>query len=255
MKNLTGGGRRNLSERMDSEFARLQFDQFRDNADLVFAANAGGSYVCNQVNELAEHYNRHLRVQPYSNFVPSSTAGEAMDRAKRVWAEALKIDTGELTIGPSTSINTYVMSHAIGASWTAGDEIVVTNQDHETNIGAWCRKAEEKQVGIKVWTADPDTGLLNIEDLKSLLSDKTRWVFFTHCSNIIGCIHPVAEIARKIRAHSAARIFVDAVSYAPHHICDLSALGVDAYAFSLYKVFGPHQGLLYTSRSLQSELC
>jgi selenocysteine lyase/cysteine desulfurase len=243
-----------MDKMLDIDFARSQFDQLQDDPGLVFVSNAGGSFVCNQVNAVMNHYNRHTRVQPYSNFSPSNTAGEAMDRARSLWAAALNIGIEELTIGPSTSMNTYVMSHAIGGAWEAGDEIIVTNQDHESNIGAWRRKAEEKGVTIRVWGVDPDTGLLDVERLIPLLNENTRWVFFTHCSNLIGTSNPVGDITREIRKHCAARVFVDAVAYAPHHISDLKKLGVDAYVFSLYKVFGPHQSLLYTSSSLQAEL-
>ncbi len=240
--------------KLDIDFVRAQFSQLDDAPDFVFAANAGGSYVCNQVNKLMEHYNHHTRVQPYSRFSPSHEAGEAMDRAKRVWAEALNIDLSELTIGPATSINTYVMAQAIGAHWQKGDEIIVTNQDHEANSGVWRRKAEEKGVTIRQWSVNADTGLLHIEQLLPLLNTKTRWVFFTHCSNIVGTTNPVAEITREIKTNSNARVFVDAVAYAPHHISDLKALDVDCYAFSLYKVFGPHQGLLYVNADIHPEL-
>lgn len=239
---------------LDIDFVRQQFGQLSDDPGLIFASNAGGSYVCNQVNAIMEHYNRHTRVQPYSNFAPSNTAGDAMDRAKRLWAAALNIDVSELTVGPSTSMNTYVMSHAIGDRWSVGDEIIVTDQDHEANIGAWRRKAEEKGASIRVWHANPDSGLLDVQELHGLLNEQTRWVFFTHCSNIVGTANPVADITGDIRRLSSARVFIDAVAYAPHHICDLKALGVDAYTFSLYKVFGPHQSLLYTSSDLQAEL-
>ena len=239
---------------LDINFVRQQFSQIHDDPDLVFASNAGGSYVCNQANDVLEQYNRHTRVQPYSNFEPSNTAGDAMDRAKQGWAAALNIGIDELTIGPSTSMNTYVMSHAIGGQWKQGDEIIVTNQDHEANIGAWRRKADERGATIRLWEVDGETGLLELDRLKSLLNQNTRWVFFTHCSNVVGTVNPVAEITREIRKASPARVFVDAVAYAPHHISDLKALGVDAYVFSLYKVFGPHQSLLYTSNSLQAEL-
>ena len=240
--------------KLDIDFVRSQFSQLDDDPAFVFAANAGGSYVCNQVNDLMEHYNRHTRVQPYSRFSPSSEAGDAMDRAKNLWAEALNIGLDELTIGPSTSMNTYVMSQAIGAHWQPGDEIIVTNQDHEANSGVWRRKAEEKGVTIRQWQVNLENGLLDMEDLIPLLNDKTRWVFVTHCSNIVGTANPVEEISRHIRANSDARVFIDAVAYAPHHISDLKALGVDAYAFSLYKVFGPHQSLLYINREVSSEL-
>ncbi|MDH5354858.1 MAG: aminotransferase class V-fold PLP-dependent enzyme [Gammaproteobacteria bacterium] len=240
--------------KLDIDFVRAQFSQLNDEPGFVFASNAGGSYVCNQVNNLMEHYNRHTRVQPYSRFASSHEAGEAMDRAKQLWSEALNIDLSELTIGPSTSINTYVMAQAIGAGWKAGDEIIVTNQDHEANSGVWRRKAEEKGITIRQWTVDPETGLLDIVQLQTLLNEKTRWVFFTHCSNIVGTANPVAEITRLVKANSSAKVFVDAVAYAPHHISDLKALGVDGYAFSLYKVFGPHQSLLYVNREVTGDL-
>ncbi|MCP4335094.1 MAG: aminotransferase class V-fold PLP-dependent enzyme [Gammaproteobacteria bacterium] len=240
--------------KLDIEFVRAQFNQLHDDPDFVFASNAGGSYVSNQVNRVFEHYNHHTRVQPYSRFASSALAGEAMDRAQQGWAQALNIDPSELTIGPSTSINTYVMAQAIGELWKPGDEIIVTNQDHEANSGVWRRKALEKGVTIRQWEVDPDSGLLHVESLLPLLGDKTRWVFFTHCSNIVGSINPVAEITRTIKAGSNARVFVDAVAYAPHHISDLKALGVDGYAFSLYKVFGPHQSLLYVNADVHGDL-
>jgi len=239
---------------LDIDFVRQQFAQLNDEPDFVFASNAGGSYVCNQVNELLEHYNRHTRVQPYSHYKSSSEAGAAMDRAKQEWAAALAIDLSELSIGPSTSMNTYVMSQAIGDRWKSGDEIVVTNQDHEANSGVWRRKAIEKDVTIREWKVDPDSGLLDIETLVPLLNDNTRWVFFSHCSNLVGSVNPVASISKIIKDHSGARVFVDAVAYAPHHISNLKVLGVDGYAFSLYKVFGPHQGVMYINQSIRDEL-
>jgi len=240
--------------KLDIDFVRAQFDQLNDDPDFVFASNAGGSYVSNQVNRVMEHFNHHTRVQPYSRFTPSKEGGEAMDRAHQGWAQALNIAQSELTVGPSTSINTYVMAQAIGTSWMPGDEIIVTNQDHEANSGVWRRKAEEKGATIRQWEVDAGTGLLAVDSLIPLLNNNTRWIFFTHCSNIIGTVNPVAEICKSIKANSKARVFVDAVAYAPHHIADLKALGVDGYAFSLYKVYGPHQSLLYVNSAIHGEL-
>ena len=239
---------------LDIDFVRAQFDQLADDPDFVFASNAGGSYVSNQVNRVMEDYNHHMRVQPYARYPSSTRAGEAMDRAHQGWAEALNIDPGELTIGPSTSMNTYVMAQAMGAGWQAGDEIVVTNQDHEANSGVWRRKAEEKGVTLRQWEVDSQTGLLDVATLLPLLGERTRAVFFSHCSNVVGTANPVADITHQVKATCAARVFVDAVAYAPHHICDLKALGVDGYVFSLYKVFGPHQGLLYVNADMRDEL-
>jgi selenocysteine lyase/cysteine desulfurase len=240
--------------KLDIDFVRAQFDQIHDDPEFVFASNAGGSYVSNQVNRVMEHYNHHTRVQPYSRYPSSAQAGEAMDRAHIGWAQALNIDPTELTVGPSTSINTYVLAQAMGDHWQPGDEIIVTNQDHEANSGVWRRKAQQKGVSIRQWEVDKDSGLLDVEALIPLLNDNTRGVFFTHCSNIVGTVNPVAEITGIIKGGSKARVFVDAVAYAPHHISDLKALGVDGYAFSLYKVFGPHQSLMYVNAEMRGEL-
>ncbi|MFK8049262.1 MAG: aminotransferase class V-fold PLP-dependent enzyme [Halioglobus sp.] len=239
---------------LDIDFVHAQFPQYSDNPERVFCSNAGGSYMARQVIDLLQRYNEHTRVQPYYPFQPSEDAGQAMDTARHGWAQALNIDLTELTIGPSTSMNTYVMAQSIGAKWNSGDEIIVTNQDHEANIGVWRRKAEEKGATIREWEIDPETGLLDPQDLDQLLNSRTRWLFFTQCSNVIGTVNPVADIVEKVQALSSAKICVDAVSYSPHHICDLKALGVDMYVFSLYKVFGPHQGMLYVNSSLAEEL-
>jgi selenocysteine lyase/cysteine desulfurase len=239
---------------LDIAYVRNQFPQLWDNPDFVYCANAGGSYVAQPVLEALDYYNRHLRVQPYYGFRTSIDAGLAMDKARAGWCRALNICNDELTIGPSTSINSYVMAQALGANWKAGDEIVVSLQDHEANQGAFRRIAESRGASVREWQVDPLTGLLDPEDLFPLLNERTRWVFFTHCSNIIGSVNPVARIVAGIRQRSEARVGVDAVAYAPHHIADLKLLDVDMYMFSLYKVFGPHQGLLYLKAELQTEL-
>ncbi len=239
---------------LDVAYLRAQFPQLHDDPDLVFCSNAGGSFVASPVLDIFSHYNRHMRVQPYAGYAVSNQAGQAMDEARSGWSRALNIHPDELTIGPSTSLNSYVMAQALARNWGPGDEIIVTQQDHESNHGVWRYAAEAAGVTLKEWPIDPVTGLLDPQILYPLLTDKTRWVFFTHCSNVVGTVNPVPEIARLIRANSPARICVDGVAYAPHHIPDLAALDVDMYLFSLYKVFGPHQGIMYLRRDLQGEL-
>jgi cysteine desulfurase family protein (TIGR01976 family) len=239
---------------LDLEYVRSLFPQCADYPEVVFCSNAGGSFVAKPVIELLNHYNSHTRVQPYSHFTPSQEAGDAMDQAKAGWAAALSADVKEITLGPSTSANSYVMAQALGASWGPGDEIIICQQDHEANIGAWERKAQEQGATLRIWEIDPATGLLNPDDLYTLLNEHTRWVFFTQASNLMGTVNPVAEIAREVHERSGAKVCVDGVSYAPHHIPNVKALGVDIYMFSLYKVYGPHQGLLYVDAALSESL-
>ncbi|MFK7886521.1 MAG: aminotransferase class V-fold PLP-dependent enzyme, partial [Gammaproteobacteria bacterium] len=99
------------------------------------------------------------------------------------------------------------------------------------------------------WPVDAMTGSLRLEDLETLLNERTRIVAFTHCSNVVGQINPVAKITARIRA-AGAMSMVDGVSYAAHGFPDVTELGADVYLFSLYKTFGPHQGLMVVRRAV-----
>ena len=175
-----------------------------------------------------------------------------MDDSYQRIAAYLNVHPDEVNFGPSTTQNVYVLAQAFFANWSAGDEIVVTNQDHEANGGAW-RRLAARGITVREWQVDPVTGLLNIDDLDKLLSGKTRLVVFPHCSNIVAHVNPVAEICAL--AHSAgAKALVDGVSYAAHGFPDIPALGADVYLFSLYKTYGPHQGLMVVRAATLAEL-
>jgi len=239
---------------LDINFVRSQFPAFSEPSLEGFAhfENAGGSYACGQVIERLDRYYRETRVQPYYGFEPSRQAGEQMDRARERMAQWLNVETDEVHFGPSTSQNTYVVAQALRQHLSRGDEIIVTNQDHEANIGAW-RRLEADGIVIREWQVDPQSAELNSADLDALLNERTRVVAFTHCSNIVGSMHPVREWTDKIHAAGAIAI-VDGVSYAGHGLPDVSALGADIYLFSLYKVYGPHLGVMAMRKAINEQL-
>ncbi|MDH3500473.1 MAG: aminotransferase class V-fold PLP-dependent enzyme [Acidimicrobiia bacterium] len=240
---------------LDVKLAREHFPAFTVPAleGWAFFDNAGGSYACQQTIDALTRYYVETKLQPYSPGPASAAAGEAMDRSHIRWAEALGVKTDEVHFGPSTSQNTYVLAHAFADVLGAGDEIIVTNQDHEANTGAVRRMAERVGATLREWRIDPASGLLDPEGLAALLTDRTKLVTFPHCSNVVGQENDVAPLARL--AHDAgARVIVDAVSYAPHAIPDVSALDADVYLFSLYKVYSVHQGLMVVRNGLIEEL-
>jgi cysteine desulfurase family protein (TIGR01976 family) len=203
------------------------------------------------VDRLHRYY-RETKVQPYYGFEPSRIAGEQMDQARIRMAAWLNVATDEVHFGPSTSQNTYVVAQALRQLLKPGDEIIVTNQDHEANIGSW-RRLETEGIIIREWQVDPDSAELDVADLDNLLNERTRVVAFTHCSNIVGSIHPVREWTDKIHAAGAIAI-VDGVSYAGHGLPDVEALGADIYLLSLYKVYGPHLGVMAMRKELNGQL-
>jgi len=239
---------------LDIEFVRSQFPAFSEPSLQGFAhfENAGGSYACAPVIERLDRYYRETKLQPQYAFAPSQKAGELMARSRQRMAQWLNVAEDEVNFGPSTTQNTYVVGQALRSILSAGDEIIVTNQDHEANIGAW-RRLETEGIHVLEWQVDPVTGELDPADLEALLTDKTRLVAFTHCSNIVGSVHPVRKLADRIH-EAGALVFVDGVAYCPHGLPDVDALGADLYVFSLYKVYGPHLGVMVMRKALNQML-
>ena len=230
---------------LDLNFVREQFPTFKDNIskNINFFENAGGSYVPNTVIERLNNFMIRTKVQPYADFESSKIAGEQMDEGVKLFAEMINADFKEIIMSGSTTMNMYVLSKALSNIIKSGDEIICTNQDHEANIGGW-RKLSERGVIIKEWRVDEKTAELEINDLKNLLTSKTKLVAVTHTSNIVGSNNDIKKIAEIVHNNNSL-IVADGVSYAPHGFPDVKDLDVDFYSFSTYKTFGPHLGLLY----------
>ncbi len=245
---------KNPSLPLDSSRVRALFPAFQEDGlkGQAFFENAGGSYTSRHVLERLEHYYRATKVQPYGAYPASIEAGEAMDLAYERIASILEVSADWIHIGPSTSANTYVLAHAFAQQLSDSDAIVVTNQDHEANSGAWRRLARHG-VEVREWKIDPETGHLNPTDLDNLLDTRVRLVAFPHCSNIVGEINPAEKICNLIRAAGAVSI-VDGVSYAPHGFPDLGEINPDIYMFSAYKTYGPHQGVMAIRPELAASL-
>ncbi len=233
---------------MDLEFVRAQFPAVEK---LAFFENAGGTFVPRSVIDKVRRYMSETQVQPGGDFAPSVEAAERMAESHRLMAEMLNASPEEVMIGISTSMNVYVLAQAIRHWFAPGDEIVVTNLDHEANNGAW-RRLEEFGVKIREWRVNTETADLELEQLDTLLNDRTRLVCVSQCSNITGSINDIAAIARRVH-DAGALICVDAVAYAPHRQLDVKSLDVDFYLVSLYKLYGPHVSLLYGKRELLLE--
>jgi len=235
---------------LDTDFVRAQFPAFAEPSlqGQAFFENAGGSYTCGQVIARLTRFYHERKVQPYAPYEASRLGGAEMDEARVRLAAMMGVDTDEVSFGPSTSANTYVLSQAFRQWLPAGSAIVVTNQDHEANTGVW-RRLADAGVELREWQIDPQTGHLDPARLAPLLADgRVRLVAFPHCSNVVGEINPVAEICAMARA-AGAFTCVDGVSYAPHGFPDIPTLGADIYMFSAYKTYGPHQGILVIRRA------
>ena len=239
---------------LDCAFVRSQFPAFSEAAlqGQAFFENAGGSYTCRQVIDRLFRFYTQRKVQPYGAYAVSELGGAEMDEAGARLSAMMGVAAHELSFGPSTTQNTYVLAQAFKNFLATGDAIIVTNQDHEANSGAW-RRLEDAGVIVKEWGLNALTGQLDIADLERLLDRNVKLVCFPHCSNVVGQVNPVAQIVALIHANGSFAC-VDGVSYAPHGLPNLAELGADIYLFSSYKTYGPHQGIMVVREALARQL-
>ena len=243
-----------MTTSLDVDFVRSQFLAFAEPSlqGRAFFENAGGSYTCRQVIDRLHRFYTERKVQPYGRYAASAAGGAEMDEARERLAALMNVETDELSFGPSTSQNTYVLAQAFADTLSPGDAVIVTDQDHEANSGAW-RRLETRGMEIREWHIDPESGQLALDRLAEILDDQVRLVCFPHCSNIVGQENPVAAIAAM--AHEVGAVTCcDGVSYAPHGLPDVGGLGTDIYLFSSYKTYGPHQGIMVIRRDLADRL-
>jgi selenocysteine lyase/cysteine desulfurase len=232
----------------DVDFARKQFPFFDLEAskEWAFFDNAGGTFPCRPVVDKLEHFYRYNKVQPYGDNRLAQAAGEQMDEGRKVIADLLGVALDTITIGPSTTQNLNTLSHACKGFLSEGDEIIISEQDHEANIGGWERVARYTGATLNLWKVNEGDGELDLAYFEKLLSHRTKIICVTHSSNIIGTVNPIDQIIDM--GHSfGAKVIIDGVSYAPHYWPDLSDTKADAYCFSTYKTYATHLGIMYLS--------
>ncbi|KAK2013985.1 aminotransferase class-V [Colletotrichum eremochloae] len=238
-----------MSAQLDIAATRAKFPALAQNQ--VFFDNAGGSQTLGTVIDSIRDYLSQTNVQLGASYKVGQQATAAYGEGYQAGAKYINASPDEIVFGASTTQLLRNLSHAL--AFDKGDEIIVSAVDHEANIASWLDLALRQDLTVKWWKpAGAPNPKLTVENLKPLLSEKTRLVALTHASNILGTIHDVAAIAAAVHKETPkGLVCVDGVAYAPHRPLDVQALGVDFYVFSFYKVYGPHTAMLYARRTAQ----
>lgn len=231
-----------MANSLNLDFVRNQFPSL--DRDFIFMDNAGGSQALGSITDRIADYFRNYNVQLGASYQVSSDAGQHLENVTIMLAKYVNANRKEeVVVGSSSTMLLRILSITLSRQWNPGDEIIITNSDHEANVSCWT-DLESKGIVIKIWKVNPNTFEFDSDDLKALLSDKTKLVAMVHASNILGVINPVKQIAKIV--HEAGALFcVDGVAFAPHRQVDVQEMDVDFYVFSTYKVYGPHQAILY----------
>jgi cysteine desulfurase family protein (TIGR01976 family) len=234
------------------ESIRAQFPALHRKPTFIFFDNAAGAQVPQIVLEAV---NRHLvehNVQRGGRYRHSQQVDATIARARESVGVFLNAgDPSEIAFGMNATSFIRIVSLAIGQTLQERNEIIVTDMDHEANVATWLALQRE---GAKfLWWKMRDDGNLHPEDLKPLLSSRTRLVACTVASNALGSIVDVAAAAQL--AHGVgAEIFLDCVHYGPHAAIDVQAFDCDYLVCSGYKIFSPHMGFLWGRRKLLEKL-
>ena len=213
----------------------------------------GGTQVPGVVVDAMTDYLFHHNANTHWAY-PTSGETDAMIAASRqAAADFLNCSPREIVFGANMTTLTFHLGRALGRTWSAGDEVIVTDLDHHANIAPW--RALEIDRGIVVRSARllPGTTQLDVDHLAQLSGPKTRMIAVGAASNAVGTINDLGRVASIARA-AKALMFVDAVHFAPHELVDVKKIDCDFLACSSYKFYGPHMGILFGREALLAGL-
>jgi cysteine desulfurase family protein (TIGR01976 family) len=236
---------------LDTEWVRRQFPALA--GDWALCDQAGGSPPLAGVIDAVASHMRAGGVQLGASYPLSREATARVQAGHAAAALLLGAPESEVVLGPSSTTLVRHLARALAPRFAPGDALVVTDLDHECNIGAWSDLAADAGLTLRVWAMDPANAELTLAGLEAVLTPRTRLVCFTHCANVVGAMHDAAGFVRRIHA-AGALACVDGVAYAPHRLVDAAALGADVYFVSLYKVYGPHLAAMRVASPLLASL-
>ncbi|KDM89678.1 cysteine desulfurase-like protein [Photobacterium galatheae] len=214
---------------------------------VYFFDGPGGSQVPSTVLQAMTDYLGRYNSNLGGAFFSSEVTVSLMASARQAAQALLNASSPDnIIFGANMTSLTFQLSRAISRDWQQGDEVIVTSLDHYSNVSSWQQAADDKGVLVHQVRVHEDDCTLDYAHFESLLSEKTRLVAVTYASNTTGSLVDVARIVEA--AHRVgAKVYVDAVHYAPHKLVDVQALGCDFLACSAYKFFGPHVGIAYVA--------
>jgi cysteine desulfurase family protein (TIGR01976 family) len=224
-----------------------------DGVPVAYFDGPGGTQVPREVVEAMSDYLFHHNANTKWAYPSSAETDAIIANARVALADFLNARPTEIVFGQNMTSLTFHLSRAIGYALVAGDEIVVTELDHHANVAPWQTLARERGVTLRVVRMIPETGQLDWDHLENCIGRRTRLVAIGAASNALGTINDVSRAA-KLAHEVGARVFVDAVHYAPHELVDVQQMGCDYLACSAYKFHGPHIGVLFARERLLSAL-
>ena len=219
---------------------------------LAYFDGPGGTQVPQPVIDAVSDYYTRWNANTHGQFVTSQDSDQILQETREALAAFLGAPSWrEISLGANMTSLAFSLSRALARKLKPGDEVVITQLDHEANRGPWLTLAEQGAV-VKEVALRPD-GTLDPEDMARQITPRTRLVAIGYSSNALGTVNDLA-LARKLSKAVGAWLLIDAVHAAPHFPLDVVALDADFLLCSAYKFYGPHVGILYSRPGLLEQL-
>jgi cysteine desulfurase family protein (TIGR01976 family) len=220
----------------------------------VYLDNPAGTQVPNQVLDRMRDAMVRCNANMHGAFQTTRDATELVDETHRALADLYHARSErEIVIGQNMTTLTFMMTRVLGPRFGEGDELITTHMEHDGNNTPWRTMAAERGMVVRTLPFDPGTYEFDLDELDSLITERTRFAALNFASNLLGTINPIKQMTSRLHA-AGALVYVDAVQYAPHGPIDVQDLDVDFLVSSAYKWYGPHQGVLYGREELLAEL-
>ena len=233
-----------------SDFPSLE-RTYRDHP-LTYLDGPAGTQMPRQVIESITSYYTSCNSNTHGCFVTTRESDALLEDTRRIISIFLGAKNSKcISLGANMTTLNFSLSRAIGRALKPGDEVVITQLDHEANRGPWLTLKEQGVVVHEV--ALKQDGTLDYDDMRAKIGPKTRLLALGLASNALGTVNNVA-LARELASKVGAWLLVDAVHYAPHFAIDVQAMDVDFLLCSAYKFYGPHVGILYCRQGLLDQL-
>ena len=220
---------------------------------VAYFDGPGGTQVPRMVVEAMNDYMYHHNANTHWRYPTSIETDHCILDARETIADFLGATPTQVAFGANMTTLTFHLARALGWTWSKGDEVVITELDHHANVAPWRTLERERGIVIRSVPFDPRTGQLKWNELERAITSRTKMVAIGAASNALGTVTDVRRACELARA-AGALSFIDAVHYAPHVLVDVKALGCDFLAFSSYKSYGPHIGILYGRMPLFADL-
>jgi len=239
-----------MNDHIRQQFPALQ--RLHNGKPLVFLDGPAGTQVPQLVIDAISNYYKTSNANTHGQFITTHETDAIMHATRENMATFLGAeDAHTISFGQNMTTLNFSLSRAIARTLQPGDEILITQLDHEANRAPWLA-LREWGIVVKEVRLQTD-GTLDYKDLENKLNDRTRLLAMGYSSNILGTVNDV-QLARKLTYKVGAWLLLDAVHYAPHLPIDVQAVGCDFLLCSAYKFYGPHVGILYSKPGLLDRL-